>query len=218
MTGDRLLVAALLRKEGQILLVLDDVTGTREQAWHLPGGAAGPNELLLECLQRVVREETGLEVVRVGELISLSQSHRPSNDLVSGRVPIQPGGRVTVFVFEVAEWTGELLQTGSDEYSGMVHFWPRSDAIEHLNRLPWRAASEPILAHLRGERADRAWFYRLDAEGQEDLVWPARQPPPEVSEQIRRARAIVVLGCIVILAILVIIVVIGIITLARPYV
>ncbi len=211
------MVAALLRKEGQILLVSEHVARDHQPAWVLPGGAAEPDELLLECLQRVVREETGLEVVRVGELISLSQLHRPANFGPPAHTPDQAGDRVTVFGFEVTEWRGELRQAIPDGPMGRARFWPRNEAIEHLDRLAGHAVSEPIVAYLHGEGAGRAWFYRLETEGREGLVWPARESLPEVSEQVRRARAIVTLGCLVILAILVIIVIIGIITLARPF-
>ena len=218
MSEDRLIVAALLRKEGQILLVVEHTAGDHQPVWVLPAGTAEPDELLLECLQRVVREETGLEVVGVGELISLAQSHRPATVGLSTRGSDQLGKRVTVFAFEVTEWKGDLHPIDPDGSMEKARFWPRNEAMVQLERGSIRALSEPILAYLHGERADRAWFYRLDVEGREALEWPTREPTPEVSEQIRRARAIVVLGCIAILAILVIIVIIGIITLARPFV
>jgi hypothetical protein len=77
--------------------------------------------------------------------------------------------------------------------------------------------SEPLLAYLRGEERERVWLYRRADDGQDHLEWPGREPAPEISEQMRRARAFVVLGCMVILAVLVIIVIIGLITLARPF-
>ncbi len=214
MAEDRLVVAALLRKGGQILLVPQHEFGEPQPTWALPCGAAEPDELLLESLQRVVRAETGLEIVRVGDLISLSQSHHAS----TSQALAKPGGRVMVFVFAVAEWKGELDQSGADTSTREARFWSRSEAIDRLERLPTRAMREPILAYLRDDNTDRVWLYRYENEGDDRLVWPTREPAPEVSEQMRRARAIVALGCIVILAILVIIVIIGIITLARPFI
>ena len=123
-----------------------------------------------------------------------------------------------VFVFAVAEWKGELDHSGAHTSTREARFWSRSEAIDRLERLPARAMREPILAYLRDNNTDRVWLYRYENEGDDRLVWPAREPAPEVSEQMRRARAIVALGCIVILTILVIIVIIGIITLARPFI
>jgi ADP-ribose pyrophosphatase YjhB (NUDIX family) len=215
--NDRLIVAALLRKEGQILLVEQDGPGDHPREWALPTGVAESSELLLECLQRTVREETGFEVVRVGDLISLSQSHHPSNPASSSQTKAQPEDRATAFVFEVAEWQGEIHLADPDGSMREVRFWPRSEAIDHLEGLSSRARRESIVAYLRDGKGDRVWLYRHDAEGHDTLVWPTSGPAPEVNEQMRRARAFVALGCIVILAILVIIVIIGVITLARPF-
>jgi ADP-ribose pyrophosphatase YjhB (NUDIX family) len=214
---DRLIVAALLRTAGQVLLVAQQGPGERQPEWTIPTGVAAPGELLLECLQRAVREETGLEVVRVGELILVSQSHLPPEHASSCELPAQSGDRATAFVFEVTEWTGQLPAPHPDGVGREARFWSRREAIDHLEGLSSRVMSEPIVAYLRDAKVDDLWLYRHDVEGNDNLVWPVQEPSPESNEQLRRARAFVALGCIVILAILIIIVIIGLITLARPF-
>lgn len=127
-----------------------------------------------------------------------------------------PAGRATTFVFEVAEWRGEIRQADPDDSIRETRFWPKKEAIDHLERHPSRPTREPILAYLRGED-DRVWLYRRDDQGDDRLEWPSPDVPPEVSEQMRRMRALVVLGCLAVLVIFIIIVIIGVITLARPF-
>lgn len=218
MANDMLIVAGLLRKDGQILLVRQQGRDDPHAEWSLPGGVVGPDELLIESLVREVREETGIEVLRVGELIHVVQSHHPTEQSwSSGELP-HPGGRATAFVFEVAEWKGEVKLEDPDEIVREARFWPSNDAIEHLQRHPSRSMSEPIVAYLQAEERDRVWLYRRDDQGHDRLEWPVRELSTEVNEQLRRARALIALGCIVVLVIVIVIVVIGIITLARPFV
>ena len=156
--------------------------------------------------------------MRVGDLILVSQLDLPPDHISSGRRPLPSGERTTAFVFEVSEWKGELPRPDQDGFGREARFWSRTEAIDHLERFSSRAMSEPIVAYLRDASMDDVWLYRSDAEGLESPVWPVREPLPEVNEQMRRARAFIALGCIVILAILIIIVIIGLITLARPFV
>jgi ADP-ribose pyrophosphatase YjhB (NUDIX family) len=214
---DILLVAALLRRDGELLLVRQLGSGDLRAAWTLPGGIVEPDELLVESLVRAVREETGIEVVRVGDLIHVAQRHIPTEHVLSAGELAPAGWRATAFVFEVAEWKGELHATDPDEFGREARFWPRNESIRLLEDHPSRGISEPILAYLRGEERDRVWLYRRGDDGQDQLEWPTREPAPEISEQMKRARALVVLGCMVILAVLIIIVIIGVITLARPF-
>ncbi len=218
MGTDILIVAALLRRERQFLLVRQQTANEPHQVWALPGGATEPGELLVEALARVVREQIGIEVVRAGDLIHVAQSHTPREHGWPGGALTPPGSRATSFVFEVVEWKGETGQVDPDGRILENRFWPRDEAIDHLERHPSRALREPILAYLRGQERQLVWLYRLDGEGLDKLEWPSQETSPEVNEQMRRARAFVALGCIVVLAILIIIVIIGIITLGTPFV
>ncbi|HEX6509104.1 MAG TPA: NUDIX hydrolase [Chloroflexota bacterium] len=217
MTRDILTVAGLIRQQGEILLVRQQGSDDPAPVWALPGGVVEPGELLIEALVREVRKETGLEVLRVGRLLYVAQLQDDSNHMRSAGEQPQPAGRGTAFVFEIAEWRGEL---GADDPDALVmepRFWSREAAIFRLEEHPERIVREPILAYLQGEDAETTWLYRR--EGTVDqLAWPIPQEPEELDERTRRARAFLVLGCLAIVAFLVLIIIIGLITLARPYV
>ncbi len=153
------IVAALIRQSDEVLLVHQQGPGDRGTTWGLPGGVAEPGELLTEALAREVREETGLAVRSPGRLVYVAQLDNPDE-----------GYQATAFVFEVGAWEG---QTRADDPDGLVStacFLPMADAIDRLERLPWRVYREPAVAYLRGDVASGAmWFYRR-AEGEDRLV------------------------------------------------
>ncbi len=210
---DIFIASAILRRNGEVLLVREQSGSRPYGTWDLPGGQAQTGELSIETLVRAVRESTGLEVLRVRDLVAVSQRHTPGP---GADVPGGDAARVTVFLFEVAEWSGELPAWPPGGESE-VRFWKPAEAIDQLRRHPVQALSQPAIAHLSDEHDGRAWLYRQEPEAPETLVWPPASDALEVSETVRQARAIVALGCIVILALFVIIVIIGVITIARPF-
>ncbi len=58
--------AAVLRRDGRVLLAKRPSKGLLGGMWEFPGGKLEPGETLQECLMREIREETGAEV-QVGE-------------------------------------------------------------------------------------------------------------------------------------------------------
>ena len=58
-----------------------------------------------------------------------------------------------------------------------VRFLSLSEAIEKLERLPWRAMREPILACLQGEAGHGAvWRHRTAVEGEDELAAWINEP------------------------------------------
>ncbi len=63
-----LIVSALLRQDGRVLLVQEIGPGDTEPTWMLPGGQVEPGESVMEALRRELCEETGLELIGVPPL------------------------------------------------------------------------------------------------------------------------------------------------------
>jgi ADP-ribose pyrophosphatase YjhB (NUDIX family) len=56
----QLIVSALVRRDGQILLVEEAEPGDPGPTWMLPGGRVEPSETLIQALRRELAEETGM--------------------------------------------------------------------------------------------------------------------------------------------------------------
>ena len=85
-----LIVAALIRRGDEVLLVRLREPANQGPSWVLPAGDVTPGELLLETLARRVREETGLAVQDVGRLL-YTMHHSNKRQLVA-------------WVFDVEVW------------------------------------------------------------------------------------------------------------------
>ena len=223
--GSRLVVAAMVRRGEQVLLVQQQGPQDPGPAWTLPGGMLESGELLTEALAREVREETGLEIDQIGPLLYTVHLQNPTDQpTLIGELP-GSGQNLTVFVFEVTGWHGDLRSDDPDEFIRDIGFFPIRDAVEKLEQHFWRAMREPVAAYLRGSTAAGAvWQYRRQPGGAYWLVtrigdWrdapPVRLVPPraESDPQHDRAKAILVLGCLVLLLATVAVIVIGLITL-----
>jgi 8-oxo-dGTP diphosphatase len=144
------IAAVLLRRGDEILLVQQQGPEDPFPSWALPGGVAEPGELLFETLARELREETGLEILKLGRLVYFVQL----DDL-------EAGSQSQAFVFEIDRWEGDLQVADPDGLILDAAFFQAAEAIRSLERLPWRAMREPLLAYLQGEAAPgAAWFYR----------------------------------------------------------
>ncbi|HRI29305.1 MAG TPA: (deoxy)nucleoside triphosphate pyrophosphohydrolase [Chitinophagales bacterium] len=64
-----LVTAAILEKEGKILLAQRPATDRLAGLWEFPGGKIEPHETPQDCLAREIEEELGIKVA-VGELLA----------------------------------------------------------------------------------------------------------------------------------------------------
>jgi 8-oxo-dGTP diphosphatase len=153
------IAAAVIRRGDDILLVQQQGSGDPYPTWALPGGVAGPGELLSEALAREVHEETGLIIrppIRLLYFVQLDD--------------LEDGSQSQAFVFEVENWEGQVRTGDPDGLVREAGFFSLSEAVLKLEQLPWRAMREPILAYLQGHSVPgAAWFYRR-APGQAETT------------------------------------------------
>ena len=128
-----LVVAGLLRRDDELLLVSQKAPEGERAYWALPGGVVAPGEALMAALAREVGEEAGVDVTGPGQL-----------DFVT-----QTPGSIT-FTFEVGEWEGEVRPRDPDGFVTDAQFFPVQEAIVKLAELPSPSMRDPTVAYLRG--------------------------------------------------------------------
>ncbi len=123
-----------MRQEDAVVLVLQGPSDG-ERFWALPGGVVDDGELVPEALVREVREETGLEIDYPGRLAFVRQvdERRPVR-LIGGA---GAGYLVTIWVFEVDGWRGELAPNDPDGVVSEARLVPLDEALELLRRTSW---------------------------------------------------------------------------------
>jgi 8-oxo-dGTP diphosphatase len=128
-------------------------------------------ETLTDALVREVREETGLEVKRIGPLLYAAQLVNAVSVAVStGEVP-PAGGQSIAFIFGIDHWSGDIACADPDGFVQECRFMPEEQAIEAIADLPWRVMREPLLAYLRREAGHgTVWIYRRGDDGEDRLV------------------------------------------------
>jgi 8-oxo-dGTP diphosphatase len=151
--------AAVIRRDGQILLVKLQGPDHDAASWALPGGRVLPDEPIIAALYREVREETGLRVTAVGRLLWA----------VEVRSQNQPD--VQALVYEASVDRFELLPADPDGFVLEARFVGFAEADRLIaSTLPWRSMSEPLLAFLRGTAVPGTnWFYRTGEDEVEVL-------------------------------------------------
>lgn len=169
MTNDErrmLIIAAIIRRGDEILLVEQRGKDDPASSYALPGGRVEPGELLIDALAREVREETGIVVHAPSRLAYLAQHHNVVN-------PWQNlDDVITVFAFEVDDWEGAICINDPDGVILQAHFVSIADAIRKFEEtLSYRVMREPVVAYLHGEAKPGAmWFYRRQANGTDALI------------------------------------------------
>ena len=83
----------IIRQDNQVLLIKQQGQDDPIASWALPGGVVRVDENLTVTLMREVREETGLDIVNVGQpgYITLVEDYVEKYNTLA-------------FVFEVTEW------------------------------------------------------------------------------------------------------------------
>jgi 8-oxo-dGTP diphosphatase len=144
-------VIAILRRDDCLVMVQQQIPGTVEPFWVLPGGLVVAGELLSVALTREVQEESGAQVTTIGQLVSISQIDRPAQRM-----------QTITFIFEVADWHGALQSNDPDAEVIGAELVPDAMAITRLaTNGGWPGIQGPLVAYLRGNApAGSIWFYR----------------------------------------------------------
>lgn len=102
------LKALILNPEGKMLLIKRSKGNTLSDTWDIPGGRMQFGESLREALQREIKEETGMELDRIGTVLNVS-TFFPGNN---------PDNQIIRMIFAVSTKQGDVVL--SDEHQGFV--------------------------------------------------------------------------------------------------
>jgi mutator protein MutT len=93
--------AAVIEREGKVLLARRSRSGSAGGRWEFPGGTIEPGETPEQCLARELREELGIDS-RVGEFLASSR-------VASGTAGLE------LLAYRVVSFTGELRANVHEE-------------------------------------------------------------------------------------------------------
>jgi 8-oxo-dGTP diphosphatase len=141
------------------VLLVENLRRSGSSDWTTPGGVIDPGEGVVEGLTREVREETGLEVLRWGEMLYEIVAEAPGL-----------GWRLRVEVHRALEVDGQL-RIGHDPDGIVVGAeWVDQLRCEECLDASHQWVREPLLEWVV-ERFDvpRSFRYRIDGERPSDL-------------------------------------------------
>lgn len=86
----RIVVATVIKREGRYLVALRPPEKRHGGMWEFPGGKLDPCESLFDAACREVREELGIEVDRIGEILQIVRD--PGSEFAIHFVDTQASG------------------------------------------------------------------------------------------------------------------------------
>jgi 8-oxo-dGTP diphosphatase len=118
--------AAIIEKDGKILIARRNKNDPLKGKWEFPGGRLEPGESLEECLKRELREELGIDA-QIGEFVG-SNTHRYEHISIE------------LLAFRVKEYAGELHPTDHEEVKWV--------ALSEFHKYDFPEADKPIIETL----------------------------------------------------------------------
>ena len=119
--------AAVLFRQGRLLITQRLPDSHLSGLWELPGGKRKPGESIRECLVREIREELDIRVV-VGELFEAIEYEYPEKT-------------VCLKFFRCRYEDGNIRALGCQRFA-----WVRPDELDNY---PFPPANEPVMQKLR---------------------------------------------------------------------
>jgi len=145
------IVAAVVRRGDDVLLVQERPDRTSAPIWMLPGGRVEPGETEAAALRREVREETGLVVQGSFEAAFAVEITAELDDWTGS-------WRTVTYACSAL---GELGPDDPDRFVTRAVWVPRRLALERLAVVDWYHP-EPLRRHLEGEsRPGAEYQYRV---------------------------------------------------------
>ena len=118
-----MIVCALVRRAGRLLLVEEMEAGDPGPTWMLPGGRLEPGETLTEGLERELAEETGLRLAE--------------HPVIAFAVDIvRPEGRYSAITFD-CDGTGSVEPNDPDGLVQSAAWLATDEALRRLAGVDW---------------------------------------------------------------------------------
>ena len=121
--------AAVIEKDGKILIARRKRGGSHAGKWEFPGGKLEPGETPEDCLKRELREELGIET-EVGPLFCSSRF-------------VYPHVAVELLVYRTSYVSGEIALHEHDQVEWV--------SPEGLSEIDFSEADKPVVRRLRQE-------------------------------------------------------------------
>jgi 8-oxo-dGTP diphosphatase len=117
-------VAALIERDGRVLICQRSRAGSFPLSWEFPGGKVEPGETLPAALARELQEELGVECSVGVEQYRTKHSYREFADALE----------LVFFSADFAEPLPDLVLTPSEAFEQVI--WERVEALSNYDFLP----------------------------------------------------------------------------------
>lgn len=147
--------AIITNEKNDVLMIYVQGDDDPQAFWTLPGGRVEKGETTEQALIREVKEETGLTILKIGEIAY--QTEMQFDDRIT---------YATVYSIGMNGWSGTLQPDDPEDEILKVEWIPLEQAIKHLSKIDYPPMSEPPVAYLsKKAEQGKIWHYRVSGNG-----------------------------------------------------